>query len=465
MTIDVLTQIIRKAEKEGASEAEAFFCNKTELQIRAKKKQVKIGEHKRDIGVGIRVAVKRNGGFSSGFSYTTDFAKDVLDKTLKQALKTCFARDPDPDFKGFSDKKPCGHIAYIYDKKIAEIQPEEVINLVNHQIELASADERVDTVTGLMSLLTCEIAVENSHGVSGSYKTSNFYSTIYVLAKEADSSGVGFDDYSNCFYEEDGPTRVAKNAIDLAIRQLNPKSIKTEIMDLIMSPDALAQLLIYTLVQELRADLVQKLQSPLVGKLNQKIASEVLTIINDGHVPRAVGSRPFDDEGVPTTRVTVIDRGVLKSFLYHTYAAKKEGVESTGNALRYALLQIVPKYRLEPFIGPNNIVVKPGTVSRDEVIDEVENGIITKAFIGAHTSSPQSGNFSMAPYCAFKIENGEIRYPVKEAMIGGNILSLLENVEVVGKDVKQVQFYDAALVKEATLIAPTVLIKNVSVSA
>jgi len=465
MTIDILTKIVNKAEREGASEAEAFFCDKTEFQIRAKKKQVKIGEHKRDIGVGIRVALKRNGVLSSGFSYTTDFAKDALDKTVKQALKTCFVRDPDPDFKGFSDKKPYEHVAEIFDKKIAEIPPEEVIDLVSRQIELASADKRVDTVVGLTSLLTNEIAVVNSHGISGSYKTSNFYSYIYVFAKEANSSGVGLDDYSNCFYEEDGPTRIAKDTLDLAIQQLNPKPIKAETMDLIMSPDALAKLLIYTLVLELRADLVQKLQSPLAGKLNKKIASDVLTIMNDGCVPKAVGSRPFDDEGVPATKVTVVDKGLLKSFLYHTYAAKKEGVESTGNALRYALLQVVSKYKLEPFVGPNNIVVKPGTASREKIIDEVKNGILTKHFIGAHTSSSQSGNFSIAPYCAFKIENGEIQYPVKEAMIGGNILNLLNNVEVIGNDVKQVQFYDAALVKDATLIAPTVLVKNASVSA
>jgi len=113
-----------------------------------------------------------------------------------------------------------------------------------------------------------------------------------------------------------------------------------------------------------------------------------------------------------------------------------------------------------PVIGPNNIVVKPGSISREEIIDEVKNGILTKDFIGA-----QSGNFSMAPYCAFKVEDGEIRHPVKEAMIGGNILTLLKNVKVLGNDVKQVLFYNAALVRDAALIAPTVLVKDVSVSA
>lgn len=465
MTMDIANQIVRKAEKEGASEVEAFLCDKTELQIRAKKKQVKIGEQRRDIGVGIRVAVKRNRGFSVGFSYTTDFTDDALDKTIKQALKISQVREPDPDFKGFSEKKPYKPVFDIYDKGIHGIQPDEVIELVGHQIELASKDKRVDVINGITSLLTNEITVTNSHGIQGSYQASNFYSYLYVFAKEADSSGVGWDDYSNCIFNKNEASKIAIEALDLALHQLHPKPIKGETMDLIMTPDAFASLLIYMFIQELRADLVQKLQSPLAGKLNQQVASEILTVTNDGFVSKAVGSRPFDDEGTPSTRVTLVDKGVLKSFLYHTYTANKEGAENTGNALRYALLQIVPKYKMEPFIGPNNIVVKPGSVSREEIIDEVKNGILTKDFIGAHTSSPQSGNFSMAPYCALKVENGEIRHPIKEAMIGGNILTLLKNVKALAHDVKQVQFYNAALVKDATLIAPTVLVKDVSVSA
>jgi len=244
MTIDILSQIVNKAEKEGAKEAEAFYCDKTELQVRAKKKQVKIGEHKRDIGVGIRVAIKRDGGLVSGFSFTTDFSKDAMDRTVKQALKTCLAKETDPDFKGFSDKRPYKNVPEIFDKKLTEVQPEEVIDLVNGQMELASADKRVETVVGLTSLLVNEVAVVNSNGISGSYKTSNFYSSIYVLAKEADSLGVGSFDYSNCFFEEEGPSGIATDALDLAIRQLNPKPVKAETMDLVMSPEAFAKLII-----------------------------------------------------------------------------------------------------------------------------------------------------------------------------------------------------------------------------
>ncbi len=465
MMMGILEYTIKRAEEEGASQAEAFFSRKTELQVRAERGEVKLGERRTDSGIGIRLAMKRKGGSSLAFTFTTDFSKSVLSKAVTRALKTCRVRKPDPDFRGFSDKKAYGEVAEIYDKRIPGLPPEDAIDLVSRQMETASADKRAETVRGLTFLLTNEIAVANSLGVSGNYKASGFYSYVYVLAKEADSSGVGFDDYSSCFWDEEVPVKIAEESLKLAIQQLHPKSIKGGKMDLVIAPDALSNLLIYTLVQEVRADRVQRQQSPLLGKLNQQIASEALTAIDDGRVPRATGSKLFDDEGVPATKTPIIEKGVLRSFLYDTYTARKENRESTGNALRDALLQLVPKYRLEPFIGPTNIVIEAGTTSEDEIIEDVKNGIITKDFIGAHTSNPQSGTFSIAPYAASKIENGEIKHPIKEAMIGGDILTLLKNVETVGNDVKQVQFYDAALIKDATLIAPTILVRNVSVSA
>ncbi|MFQ6065084.1 MAG: TldD/PmbA family protein [Candidatus Bathyarchaeia archaeon] len=465
MIMDALEYVIRRAEKEGASQAEAFFSRKTELQIRAEKGEVKLGERRTDSGIGIRLAMKRKGGYSLAFTFTTDFSEDSMNKVVTRALKTCRVRKPDPDFKSFPDKKAYAKVTAIYDKRISKLPPKEAIDLVSRQMQAASADKRAETVRGLTFLLTNEIAVANSLGVSGDYKSSGFYSWVYVLAKEADSSGAGFDDYSNCFWDEEKPVKIAENALELAIQQLHPRAVKGGKMDLVMAPDALSNLLIYTLIQEVRADQVQRQRSPLVGKLNQQIASEVLTMKDDGRLPRATGSKIFDDEGAPTTKTPIIEKGVLRSFLYDTYTAKKENRESTGNAARNVLLQLVPKYRLEPFIGPTNIVIEPGTNSKDEIVEDVKNGIITKDFIGAHTSNPQTGAFSMAPYMASKIENGEITHSIKEAMIGGDILSLLKNVKIIGNDVKQVQFYNAALIKDATLIAPTILIGDVSVSA
>jgi len=463
--IETLEYVINKADRIGASQAEAFFFKKTEIEIRAEKKEVKIGGLKSDVGTGVRLALRRNGGFSLGYTYTTDFSKEALEEAVRQALKICYARKPDPDFKSFPEKSPHKPVPNIYDKRISELPAEEAINLVHQQIETASSDKRVKTIRCLTNLSVSEVAILNSLGVSGNYNASSLYTYVYVLAEEKGSSGVGWEDYTNCFFTTDEPIKIAEEAMNLAIQQLHAKPIEKGRMDLIISPDALAKLLIYTFIQEVRADRIQKLQSPFVGKLNQEIASQKLTILDDGRIPRAVGSKPFDDEGVSTARTTIIEKGMLKNFLYDTYCAKKEETKSTGNSLRHALLQVVPKYKMEPSIGPTNMVVKAGTTPLDYIIKEAKNGVITKDFIGTHTSNPQSGTFSIAPHCAFKIENGEIKHPIKEAMIGGDIPTLLKSIEIVGKDVKHVLLYDAALLKDATLIAPSMLVKDVSVSA
>jgi PmbA protein len=190
------------------------------------------------------------------------------------------------------------------------------------------------------------------------------------------------------------------------------------------------------------------------------IASENLTVFDDGLIPQAMGSRPFDDEGCPTQTTIVIGKGQLKNFLYNSYTAGKDKVKSTGNASR-ALGGFTdkPKYTVEPIIGPNNFKLQPAKKSAenkfDDVISEVKNGIIAKEVIGAHTANAASGEFSVVLDSAFKIEKGEIVYPVKQAMLGGNIVEALKGIALFADDVKQVG---------DSLIAPTILIKDVKIS-
>jgi predicted Zn-dependent protease len=108
------------------------------------------------------------------------------------------------------------------------------------------------------------------------------------------------------------------------------------------------------------------------------------------------------------------------------------------------------------------MVIKSGTISQEKLIDEVKSGIITYGFIGAHTANPQSGDFSILTSGAFKIENGEIKHPVKEAMIGGNILGLLKKIELIANDVKQMPY--AWYTEDATLIAPSILVHGVTIT-
>jgi len=461
---ELLKYAVKQAEKKGASQAEAFYSAENRLRTTIEKKQVKISEKKYDAGVGIRVAVKKTGGYSIGFAYLTSLTKEAAAKTVQQALKIASFKKPDKDFKSFQECKPSKTVQRIFDKTIAKLEPETIVDLANDLIKTASTDKRITTIIGGISSRTAKVAIANSLGVSGEFNTSGYSLSAYAVAQEANSTGVGWDEYSNCYYNEKEAYTIFKNATRNALKQLHPKAIKTEKMDLLIQPQALTEILAFTLVPEMLANNVQKQQSPFVGKLNQTIAATSLSVTDNAHVPQALGSKPFDDEGCPTQATKIIYKGILKNFLHNSYTAKKDKLKSTGNSTRSlgVLGSLKPKYSVEPVIGPTNFQVSAGTKSArnsyDDVVSEVKNGVITKGVVGAHTANAPSGEFSVALDMAFKIENGEITYPIKQAMIGGNIQDFIKNITMFADDTTQVGF------ENASVIAPTILVKNVTVS-
>jgi len=461
--LDLLEYAVKRAEKQGASQAEAFYFGENRLRTFLEKKQVKTSEKKYDAGVGIRVALKKTGGFSLGFAYMNSLTKEAVAETLKQALKVASFKKPDKDFKSFQERKPASAEKKICDKTITKIRPETVVDLANDLIKTASIDKRISTIAGGIGVGTGKVAIANSLGVSDEFNISGYGLGAYVVAKEADSVAVGWDDYSNCFYNEDEAYTAFKNAANSALKQLHPKIIKKETMDLLIQPQALAYLLAFTLIPEVRADNIQKQQSPFVGKLNEPIASNNLSVTDDAHVPQAIGSRPFDDEGCPTQATRIIEKGKLKSFLYNSYTANKDKVRSTGNSIRsLGGWGGKARYCVEPLIGPSNFRVFAGVKSAEEslkeVVSEVKNGVITKGVIGAHTANAQSGEFSVVLDMAFKVEKGEITYPIKQAMVGGSIQDFLKNISMFGDDTTHVGL------ENNTVISPTILVRNVTVS-
>lgn len=461
--LDFLEHTVKQAERKGAKQAEAFYAAENRLRTTIEKKQVKISEKKYGAGIGVRVAVKKTGGFSTGFSYFTNLTDKAAVDAVKQALKVASVKKTDKDFKSFQEYRPTSPMKKIYDKVIARTDPEAAVNLAKDLIKTASVDKRITAIIGTVSMDTTKVAITNSLGVSGEFNTSGYALSAYVVAQETASVAVGWDEYSNCYYSEDEAHATFKNAANNALKQLHPKTIKTEKMDLLLQPQALTQLLAFTLIPEVMANNIHKQQSPFVGKLNQTVASENISVTDDARIPRALGSKPFDDEGCPTQTTKIIETGKLKNFLYNSYTAHKDNVKCTGNSTRaVGGFGRKPRYCVEPLIGPTNLKVSPGVKSAEaslnEVLSEAKNGVMTKGLIGAHTANVASGEFSVALDMAFKIEKGEIVHPIKQAMMGGNIQHFIGNVSMLADDVTHVGF------EHSSVVAPTILVRNVTIS-
>jgi PmbA protein len=159
--------------------------------------------------------------------------------------------------------------------------------------------------------------------------------------------------------------------------------------------------------------------------LDQKIASELITIIDDGTRPKGMGSVPFDGEGVPTQKRIIVDKGVLKGFMYNTIVAKRAGVRSTGNASRRGFTSL-------PGIGAHNFFMVAGKGSPDEIVKATKAGLLLKGVTG-YGINPVNGNFSGGA-SGFWVENGKIAFPVKGLTVAGNAFEMLNGIDMVGND-------------------------------
>ena len=167
-------------------------------------------------------------------------------------------------------------------------------------------------------------------------------------------------------------------------------------------------------------------ESFLAGKLGEKVASENLTVIDDGTIPGLFGTSPFDDEGVPSRRTVVIDRGVLKSYLLNTYAARKLGMKTTGNASR--------GLAGNAGIGHGNFYVEKGVQTPEQLIAGVANGFYVTELMGFGVNIV-TGDYSRGA-AGLWIRNGELAFAVSEVTIAGNLKDMLMGLEAVGSDLE-----------------------------
>jgi PmbA protein len=217
-------------------------------------------------------------------------------------------------------------------------------------------------------------------------------------------------------------------------------------MKVIFSQTAFQDLLYFTLINAVKADYVQRSQSAFKGKIGEKVASEIVTIFDDGLLKGGLRTWKFDGEGVPQQKTLVIEKGVLRNLIYDNYSAKKEGKTSTGNATRAGYLST-------PRIEATNFHFMPGKNSPEELISEVDNGLLVYYLQGAHSSNPASGEFSVVATPAWKIENGEIAHPTKGVMLAGSIFQVLKNISALANNER----------KAGQIVAPWVCVENVKI--
>lgn len=448
----LLAQVLAWLEKGRAVagngvELEVFAQEHRGLTVKAFGGEVEGLRYSHSRGVGIRAL--RDGRL--GYSYCTGTEWDEVRRAVEEAAANSLYGAPDEHNRlpGPADYEQ-GDLG-IYSPEVEETDAARKVEMALELERLTLAcDKRVEQVeTAVYSDAVAELAVASTAGVSGSYRSSECFCYVYPMAREGDEYQTGFSFDVGVKPSALQLSRVAEEAAERAVCLLGSSSMPSRRTNLILDSFVAAEFL-GMLAAALSAEAVLKGRSFLAGKLEEAIADPRVTVIDDGLLPGAPSTAPFDDEGVPSRRKELIAGGVLKGYLHNTYTASRAGTESTGNASRGS-------FRDRPRVGASNFFLQPGKGGREDIMREVGDGVLVLQVVGAHAgANPVSGEISLGAV-GLLVVNGSPQRPLREITLAGKALEFLARTVAVGEDLRFLPF-------EGSLGAPTIAIEGVMVS-
>ncbi len=414
-------QLVKRCLDKGAEMAEVYLENGRNLSIEVRNGEIETVQEAASQGVGFRVFV----GGRMASANCNDFSDSAFDDAIERAIGFAGKTTADennvlPDDQGETD------IPGLYDPQISQVSMDQKIELAKTVEKLAMKDSRINKSAGAgYSEGEEEVYLANSNGLSKSYKNASCSFGVSVVAEKGDQKSSGGEYCSRRYFSDLKPAEeVAETAARDAYEMLDPQMVKTQKAAVVFHPDV-ARSILGGILAAVDGERVLQGASFLGDKVGQKIASELVTVIDDGTRPKALGSRPFDGEGVPTQRRIIVDKGILKGFMYNTIVARRAGVKSTGNATRRGFKSL-------PGIGAHNFYMEAGELTPEDIIKATKKGLYLKGVTG-YGINPVNGNFSGGA-SGFWIEEGRVVFPVKGLTIAGNAFEMFDSIDMVAND-------------------------------
>jgi PmbA protein len=285
----------------------------------------------------------------------------------------------------------------------------------------------------------------NSHGLCRHSAATSV--SLYVVPLADDRDGrqqTGWYGMSKTRLDElEDLEAIAREAAARAVARIGARKVPTARVPVVLSPDIAASW-IGELFDAFSGEAHLKQTTWLAGRLGQEIAAPSITLVDDGRLPRGVGSEPFDGEGVPTRRNVLIERGRFATILYDHYHARRAGTRSTGSAVR--------GWSSTPGIGAHNLYLEPGEEGPEAILKRVDRGFYMDDQ-GSFGFNPTTGDYSYQAQ-GFWVEGGVKTFPVEGVTVAGRSLDMLRDVAAVGNDLKFL----------SSIASPTLLIAEMTVS-
>lgn len=444
--VDYGEKCLEFAQTEDIDFAEIYITNARTITVEIEKNSIKTAKFLYDHGIGIRCI--KNG--SIGFSFSTDFERENLQNMVLTAIKLCKTGIPDSDFKDLPHSCSYPQIRGMFDKALTTIDIDAAMDLCLRTANSAQIDDRISSINVDFNCGDYQRYILNTNDIKANSKGTAIQISAEIAAKENSDVSSGFEFQASRFLKEIDPEIIGNSAAEMAIKSLHTQSIETGTYPVIFHPIAVSSLFSSAIGSAVNAEAIQYQQSYLTDRIETEIASDQLNIIDNGLFSNekgiaGLGTSKFDGEGVPHQKTVLVSAGILKSYLFDSYTAGKENRESTGNASRFS-------YRAVPAISVTNLQVLGNSGDLNSFISEIEKGILV--WDSGDQPNLASGDFSGLISSGFKIENGAIAYPLKNAMMGINMLDFFKQIYQIGTDYKTV----------FNVIAPSVCVADVKIA-
>ena len=409
----VVADLLAEAKHQGASAAEAGVSADRGLDLTVRLGEVETVEHTSDHGLGVTVYFGQRKGSAS----TTDLSPAAVKETVAAACRIAKYTSEDP-CAGLAD---AARMAYDY-PDLDLFHPWDIDAIAAADIARAceeaarSADPRISNSEGAtVSTQGGSFVYGNSHGFVGGYPVSRHSISCSVLAGEGDAMQRDYWYTSSRLPGElDAPELVGRRAAERTVARLNGRRLETRKVPVIFRAE-LAPGLVRSFLGAIRGHAIYRKASFLLDQVGEQLFPAWMQMSEDPLRPRGLASAPFDNEGVATTPRNLLVDGVLQGYVLDSYAARKLGLETTGNAG-----------------GVRNVSVSQSDMDLDMLLRAMGTGLLVTELMGQGVNSV-TGDYSRGA-AGFWVENGQIQYPVEEITVAGNLKDVFRNLVAVGND-------------------------------
>jgi len=393
------------AKKLGASDASVIVSNSISETVNFRNKKLDESNRSDNLSIDITTYVGKKKSSISSSNLFNENLNILLEKCIETTKNT-----PEDEFNSLPDRD-------LLAKEVKDLNLYDDTNLKNdHKIDYlkkleasAAFNKKIINTESSFTQNKSNFILANSEGFCDGYKTSSFTASSVTVAKDENSMERDYEYSSKCHLEDlEDAEKLGKLAADQTIRKLSPKKIGSEKISIIFDK-RIAKGILSAFASAISSSAISRGTSFLKDKINQKIFADSINVFDKPDILKGLGSRSFDNEGVKTDTLKLVDNGILKNYLIDTYNGKKLSLKSNGRCG-----------------GASNLYFENGRMSYKDLLNSSSKSLYITETIG-HGSNIVTGDYSVGA-TGFLVENGEFKYPINEITIAGNFKDMFQNI-------------------------------------